>query len=75
MLRHTTFMIKGGFGIGISTFLAFRYLFILRIPGLLVVVTWSCILLVLVILIVAASLLLKLASTWQSQGRLENQLV
>ena len=62
-------MITGGFGIGISTFLAFCYLFILRIPGLLLVVTWGCILAVLVILIVAASMLLKLASTWQSQGK------
>jgi len=58
----------GGFGLGISTFLAFGYMYFLRIPGLLFLLTWGCILAVLVLLVISASLVLSLASSWKAEG-------
>lgn len=58
----------GGFGIGGAALLAFLYLYLLRIPGLLTIVIWGVILGIFVCLLVGAFLLWSLANTWAKDG-------
>lgn len=53
-----------GFGIGVATFVAFLYLFFLRIPGLLTFFIWGGILAVFLFLLVGSFLLWDLANQW-----------
>lgn len=57
-----------GFGLGVSTFLAFMYLFVLRIPFLLWSVVWGAILSIGLLLFVGSWLLWDLANQWASDG-------
>lgn len=57
-----------GFGIGFATGLAFLYLYLLRIPGLLFFIIWTAVLSVLVLLLIGSILLLTLANTWSQDG-------
>jgi hypothetical protein len=57
-----------GFGLGFSTGVAFLYLYVLRIPGLLFFVIWTAILGVLLFLLIGSALLLSLASSWAADG-------
>eukprot|EP01034_Spumella_vulgaris_P029478 gene29478-36540_t len=57
-----------GFGLGVSTGIAFLYLYFLRIPGLLFTLIWSIILSVFVLLLVGSWLLWSLADTWKHDG-------
>jgi len=57
-----------GFGLGFSTFVAFMYLYFLRIPGLLTVIIWGAILGILIFLLVGSILLLNLSASWANDG-------
>lgn len=57
-----------GFGIGVAALVAFVYLFLLRIPGLLSIIIWSLILSIEVALWVGAWLLWSLAGEWDGDG-------
>ncbi|KAJ1423001.1 plasma-membrane choline transporter-domain-containing protein [Ochromonadaceae sp. CCMP2298] len=57
-----------GFGLGFSTFVAFMYLYFLRIPGLLFFIIWGAILGILLFLGIGSILLYTLANTWSDDG-------
>lgn len=61
-----------GFGIGFATGLAFLYLYLLRIPGLLFFFIWTAVLSVLILLLIGSILLLTLANTWSQDGEHSN---
>jgi hypothetical protein len=61
-----------GFGIGITVALAFGYLFLLRIPGLLFTFLWGIILGIFILLLVGSWLLWSLANSWSSDGNHSN---
>mmetsp|Transcript_16362 Transcript_16362/g.27658 ORF Transcript_16362/g.27658 Transcript_16362/m.27658 type:complete len:673 (+) Transcript_16362:87-2105(+) len=61
-----------GFGLGFAVFVAFGYLYLLRIPGLLFVVIWGAILGILLCLLVGSILLLNLAAEWDDDGEHTN---
>lgn len=57
-----------GFGLGLTAGIAFLYLFLLRIPGLLFLLLWGIILGIFVVMIVGSFLLWSLANTWSKDG-------
>jgi hypothetical protein len=57
-----------GIGLGVSTAVAFGYLYVLRLPGLLYLVIWTIILAVQICLIIGSFLLWSLATTWKNDG-------
>jgi len=57
-----------GFGIGLSTVVAFVYLYMLRLPGLLFVTIWTLIFSIEIFLFVGAFLLWSLSNTWAHDG-------
>lgn len=57
-----------GFGLGISVFFSFIYLYFLRIPGLLSCIIWTIIFSIQITLVVGSILLYQLAVTWRSGG-------
>lgn len=57
-----------GFGIGIATFFAFVYTYLLRLPGVLFVITWTCLLGVLILILVMSFLLWSLSVKWSTDG-------
>lgn len=57
-----------GFGIGVSAFLAFAYIYILRIPGFLTITIWTLLVSIFVLLIVGSWLLWGLANSWKASG-------
>jgi len=54
-----------GFGIGVTLFFAFLYLYFLRIPGVLFVMIWTLLLSILVLLFVGTVLLWDLSVQWE----------
>lgn len=57
-----------GFGLGISTVVAFVYLYFLRLPGILTVLIWGIVLGIEVLLVAGAFSLWSLANTWKDDG-------
>lgn len=57
-----------GFGIGVSTAIAFTYLYFLRIPGVLYIIIWGIIFTIQLCLMVGTTLLWILANKWKSDG-------
>lgn len=57
-----------GFGIGVATGLAFLYTYLLRIPGVLFIVTWSCLIGILALLCAGSFLLWSLSRQWTHDG-------
>lgn len=55
-----------GFGLGISLFLSFFYLYFLRIPGVLSLIIWTIIITIQLILLVGSILLYSLSLKWAS---------
>ena len=54
-----------GYGLGIATVVAFVYLYLLRIPGILFLVIWSIILSIEVLLVIGGILLMGTSSSWK----------
>jgi choline transporter-like protein 2/4/5 len=63
-----------GFGICVSTVIAFTYLYVLRIPGLLMLVIWSIIFSIEVLALAGAFMLMELAKEWKVDGRTDNEV-
>ena len=61
-----------GFGIGFATGVAFLYLYLLRIPGLLFFFIWTAVLSVLLLLLIGSILLLTLSNEWSQDGEHSN---
>ena len=57
-----------GFGIGVATGIAFIYTYLLRIPGVLFIVTWSSLLGIFALLCAGSFLLWSLSNRWSSDG-------
>lgn len=63
-----------GFGIGLTLFLAFLYLYFLRIPGVLFTMIWSILIGILVLLFVGSVMLWSLSTDWEdSDDRTKNE--
>mmetsp|Transcript_20759 Transcript_20759/g.18917 ORF Transcript_20759/g.18917 Transcript_20759/m.18917 type:complete len:666 (+) Transcript_20759:237-2234(+) len=58
-----------GFGLGVSTFVAFMYLYLLRIPGLLTVSIWTLLISFQILLLVGSFLLWSLSDSWNNDGQ------
>jgi len=57
-----------GFGIGVALFLAFGYLYFLRIPGMLFTIIWTIIISIFVALLVGSFLLWDMSNKWEDDG-------
>ena len=57
-----------GFGLGVSVLVAFCYLMLLRIPGVLFTTIWGMVLSILVLLVVGTSVLNDTKNTWKDEG-------
>eukprot|EP01006_Ploeotia_vitrea_P026083 TRINITY_DN59057_c0_g1_i1.p1 TRINITY_DN59057_c0_g1~~TRINITY_DN59057_c0_g1_i1.p1 ORF type:complete len:649 (+),score=-43.50 TRINITY_DN59057_c0_g1_i1:57-2003(+) len=57
-----------GFGLGVSTVIAFLYLYFLRLPGILSLLIWGILISVDLFLLAGAWMLWGLADTWKNDG-------
>mmetsp|Transcript_33694 Transcript_33694/g.42428 ORF Transcript_33694/g.42428 Transcript_33694/m.42428 type:complete len:669 (+) Transcript_33694:184-2190(+) len=57
-----------GFGIGVALVVGFTYLFFLRIPGVLFLLTWGLIALIFLLWLVSGLFCYTTAQTWQNDG-------
>lgn len=64
-----------GFGLGVSTFFAALYTYVLRIPGVITVTIWTCLVSIQVLLLVGSFLLWSLGNTWKNDGVHQNYQV
>ena len=65
-----------GIGIGAANVVAFLYLFILRLPGVLFFAIWGVLLTIQFVLLIGAILLMNLATTWKDAGTYdENEIM
>lgn len=57
-----------GFGIGVTTFLSFLYLYVMRIPGLLFITVWTILISILPVMLIGSILMGNLATKWRDDG-------
>lgn len=63
-----------GLGIGLTLFLAFLYLYFLRVPGVLFTMIWSLLIGILVVLFVGSVMLWSLSANWEdNEDRTKNE--
>ena len=56
-----------GFGLGVATLIGFAYLLLLRIPGLLALIIWSCLAAVCALIVLLGALILNTAEQWKAE--------